>query len=329
MLRQQLLFAFIFFHDLFDLEKNRAVFAISFYLVAVKNQSQMKYTQFRVRRKKGFSLLDHSTRYDEEFISQEKATEKLKLNVRKLSKIHDKIWAEDKHAVLVIFQSMDAAGKDGAIRHVMSGFKPQGTKVYNFDKPTYAEYDHDYLWRTSLQLPRRGHIGIFNRSYYEEVLVARVHDLLKMQRIPEYLIDENIWHKRYRQMRNYERHLYENGMIIIKIFLHVSKEEQKVRLMRRIDDKTKNWKFSHADVRDRQHWDLYQQYYDECIRETAAKHAPWFIVPADDKKIARYIVSEIMLKSLHKYDFKMPEMNAEQQAKLEACRKSLLNSDSC
>lgn len=283
----------------------------------------MNYTQFRIDNPEAFDLSKQATSYLEERLDNDQAKKLLHENVKRLSKLHDRMWAEDHYSILVIFQSMDAAGKDGAIRHVMSGFKPQGTKVYNFEKPTYAEYDHDYLWRATMQLPRRGHIGIFNRSYYEEVLVARVHNLHKKQRLPSVWVNNNIWQMRYRQIRDYERHLHENGTIIIKIFLHVSKEEQKNRLLQRIDDKSKNWKFQKADIRDRNYWNLYQKYYNESMKATTAKHAPWYVVPADNKKIARYIVSEILFQTMNKYNFNYPQTDPMKLSELEACRKML------
>jgi len=219
---------------------------------------------------------------------------------------------------------MDTAGKDGIIKHVMKGLNPQGTKVHSFKQPSAEDLDHDYLWRANINLPERGQIGIFNRSYYEEVLVVRVHDLVRTQQIPKELISGDIWKNRYRQIRDYEQYLGENGTVIIKIFLHISKEEQKNRLLERIEDKSKNWKFSAADIKERGFWDDYEKAYEEAISETSSNKSPWYIVPANKKWYARLVVSEIIIKTMEQLDLKFPEISKEQTKSLEDYKQKLL-----
>jgi PPK2 family polyphosphate:nucleotide phosphotransferase len=218
---------------------------------------------------------------------------------------------------------MDTAGKDGTIKHVMSGLNPQSTHVHSFKVPSAEELNHDYLWRASKNLPERGMIGIFNRSYYEEVLVVRVHDLVNKQQIPKEFITDNIWKDRFRQINDYERYLQENGIITIKFFLHISKEEQKQRLLARLEDKTKNWKFSSADISERQYWDEYQKCYQEAIGATSTKQSPWYIIPADKKWFARFIVSEIINKTLESLQINYPEIGRAQEDILKECKQKL------
>jgi PPK2 family polyphosphate:nucleotide phosphotransferase len=219
------------------------------------------------------------------------AAEALALGVDALAEYQDRLYAQDRWAVLLVFQAMDAAGKDGAIKHVMSGINPQGCQVFSFKAPTSEDLDHDYMWRCAKALPERGRIGIFNRSYYEETLVVRVHpELLTKQRIPEELVTKRIWKQRFQDIRAFERYLARNGIAVVKFFLHVSKAEQKRRFLERLDRPEKNWKFSAADAHEREHWDEYMEAYEDTIRNTASKHAPWYVVPADNKWFTRLVV---------------------------------------
>ena len=219
---------------------------------------------------------------------------------------------------------MDTAGKDGAIKHVMSGLNPQSTHVHSFKQPSAEELNHDYLWRASGNLPERGQIGIFNRSYYEEVLIVRVHELIKNQQIPEEFITKNIWKDRFRQIREFERYLYENGTVIIKFFLHISKEEQKKRLLERIDEKSKNWKFSPGDIKEREFWKEYQDCYEDAVKETSSKYAPWFIIPSDKKWVTRLLVSEIIVKTMESLNLFYPVISKKQREALKARELKLL-----
>jgi PPK2 family polyphosphate:nucleotide phosphotransferase len=246
-------------------------------------------------------------------------------NIERMQELQNRLYASDKYSLLLIFQAMDAAGKDSTIKHVMSGLNPQGTQVFSFKKPSEEELDHGYLWRINKALPERGRIGIFNRSHYEEVLVVRVHDLIKYQRLPEEVMTNDIWQKRYEQINNFEKYLYENGTIILKFFLHVSKEEQKKRFLERIEDKSKNWKFAEADLKEREYWNDYQKCYQEAITATTKDYAPWYIVPADKKWFTRLLVSEIIVKKLESLNLKYPELGKEQLDSLEKCRQQLLN----
>ncbi len=248
----------------------------------------------------------------------------LKTNVKALSELQQMLYAHDKHSLLVVFQAMDAAGKDGTIRHVFSGINPQGCQVSSFKKPSDEELDHDFLWRTTKQLPERGCIGIFNRSYYEEVLIVKVHQaILKGQRLPEELINEKIWQERYQSIRSFEKHLSRNGTKVVKVFLHLSKEEQRQRFLARIDESEKNWKFSESDIKERGYWDDYQKAYGEAISATSTEEAPWYIVPADDKKNARLIVSQVLRETLEGVNMSYPEQKPERIAELKEIRKQL------
>jgi PPK2 family polyphosphate:nucleotide phosphotransferase len=260
--------------------------------------------------------------------SEEAYATLLSQHVSELSTIQRLLYASHQHAVLVIFQGMDTSGKDGAIRHVMSGVNPQGVEVSSFKQPTPEELLHDFLWRTTCRLPEKGRIGIFNRSYYEEVLVTRVHpEILKKQNIPESaLSDKDFWKDRYRSINDLEKHLHRNGTTVIKIFLHISRDEQEKRLLERIDDPNKNWKFSQADIQERQYWQEYRKAYESCIAATSTVHAPWFIVPADDKHDARFIVSEIILNALGKLDMKFPVVDADELKDLASIREQLIES---
>lgn len=285
----------------------------------------MKTSNYLAKPNSKISLSKFSTKDTSAIKSKDEGKELLENNIEKMIELQNKLYASDKYSVLLIFQAMDAAGKDSTIKHVMSGLNPQGTQVYSFKQPSQEEMDHGYLWRIYKSLPEKGRIGIFNRSHYEEVLVVKVHDLLKFQRIPEELIDKNIWKKRYEQINNFENYLYENGTIVLKFFLHVSKEEQKERFLARINDQTKNWKFSAADLTERKLWDDYQTAYEEAISATSKKHSPWYIIPADKKWFARLLVSEIIVDTLNKLKLNYPALSKEQLADLQKCKESLLD----
>jgi len=242
-----------------------------------------------------------------------------------LSRLQEKLYAQDRWAVLVVLQALDAAGKDGAIKHIMSGVNPQGCDVHAFKSPSNEELNHDYLWRTQKCIPERGKIGIFNRSYYEEVLVVRVHPtLLRAERLPDELITKHIWDQRYEDINAYEEYLTRNGVMIRKFFLHVSKEEQKKRFLERLEDPKKNWKFAMADASERGFWKDYQEAYEEMIQNTAAKHAPWFVVPADNKWFTRLIVASAIIQALDELHLSFPEADKARKKELEAVRASLL-----
>ncbi|KIZ40245.1 MULTISPECIES: ADP-polyphosphate phosphotransferase [Rhodopseudomonas] len=246
--------------------------------------------------------------------------------VAELSKQQQLLYASDSHAILLIFQAMDAAGKDGAIRHVMSGVNPQGCQVFSFKHPSAAELEHDFLWRTTRALPERGRIGIFNRSYYEEVLIVRVHpDILRSESIPETPHhDKKLWEGRYRSIVDMERHLQANGTRIVKFFLHLSKDEQRKRFLARIDDPDKNWKFSEADIEERKYWKDYMKAYEHCLSETSTEHAPWYVVPADDKENARLIVSEVIVDALQSLKMSYPKTTPARHKELLKLRKELV-----
>jgi len=244
-----------------------------------------------------------------------------------LAEMQEKLYAQDLWALLLIFQGMDAAGKDGAIEHVMSGVNPQGCEVHSFKAPSHEELDHDYLWRAHTRCPERGRIGIFNRSYYEEVLVVRVHsELLAAERLPDSLVGKHVWEERYEDINAHERYLTRNGVVIRKFFLHLSPEEQRTRLLARLDDPAKNWKFSLDDIRERKFWSDYQNAYEEMIRQTATKHAPWYVVPADHKWYARLVVAAAIVDTLDGLDLSFPEMDRAKKKELEKVREALLKS---
>jgi PPK2 family polyphosphate:nucleotide phosphotransferase len=249
----------------------------------------------------------------------------LQEHVEELSSLQRLHYASNRYALLLIFQGMDAAGKDGAIRHVMSGVNPQGCEVFSFKQPNAEELQHDFLWRATRRLPERGRIGIFNRSYYEEVLIVRVHpEILRAQGLSEELLDKKtIWEERYRSIVGLERHLYRNGTRIIKFFLHLSKEEQRKRFLERIDEADKNWKFSFSDIHERKYWKHYMNVYEACLNATSTRHAPWYIVPADDKENARLIVSQIVLDALNELRLAYPKTTAKRRRELKSIRKLL------
>jgi PPK2 family polyphosphate:nucleotide phosphotransferase len=249
----------------------------------------------------------------------------LSAHVKELGAQQELLYASDRYALLIIFQGMDAAGKDGAVAHVMSGINPQGCRVVSFKQPSAAELKHDFLWRTTRELPERGRIGIFNRSYYEEVLIVRVHpEVLRAENLPDELMNEkSIWHDRYRSIVNSETHLVRNGTRIIKFFLHLSKDEQRRRFLKRIELPDKNWKFSAADIAEREHWKEYMRAYEKCLGATSTRHAPWYIVPADDKLNARLIVSRIVLDALEELRLSYPKSSAGRRRELRLLRKQL------
>jgi len=246
-----------------------------------------------------------------------KAQEALKNGVELLTQLQDKLYAQDRWSVLLIFQAMDAAGKDGAIKHVMSGINPQGCQVFSFKAPTSEDLDHDYLWRCMKHLPERGRIGIFNRSYYEETLIVRVHkEILDKQKLPEKLVTKHIWDERFQDIRNFEKYLTRNGTIVRKFFLHISEDEQKKRFLERIDNPEKNWKFSSADAKERGHWNEYMKAYEDMIRNTATKESPWYVVPADNKWFTRLVVAAAVIDALASLDLRYPEVGEEKLKEL-------------
>jgi PPK2 family polyphosphate:nucleotide phosphotransferase len=286
---------------------------------------KIKSKEFRVGEGEEVDLRKWPTIVKPAYGSKEQYHEMLGEHVTQLSALQQLLYASDRYAVLLIFQGMDAAGKDGAIKHVMSGVNPQGCQVFSFKHPTPAELQHDFLWRTTRDLPERGRIGIFNRSYYEEVLIVRVHpDILRGEGLPDQPADEKkVWHERYRSIVHLERHLSANGTRIIKFYLHLSNEEQRKRFLARIDDPEKNWKLSAADIAERKYWKHYMNAYEECLTATSTGEAPWYIVPADDKANARLIVSRIVLDTLADLKMSYPKASAKHRRELAAIRTQL------
>ncbi len=280
---------------------------------------------FRVGEGDKVNLEKWPTKIEPVYKSKEQYKSLLEEHVAKLSAMQELHYASNRHAVLVILQATDAAGKDGAIRHVMSGVNPQGCRVYSFKQPSEAELEHDFLWRSTRDLPERGRIAIFNRSYYEEVLVVRVHPaVLEREAIPDSPHrDKNFWQQRYRSINNFEKHLHANGTRVVKLFLHLSKEEQRKRFLERIDDPIKNWKFSDADLSERKFWDEYAEAYEECLSATGTDDAPWYVVPADDKENARLIVSQILLDTFEELEMRYPKTSAKRERELQAIRVEL------
>jgi len=255
---------------------------------------------------------------------KDEAPELLARGIKRLNELQERLYAQDRWAVLLIFQAMDAAGKDSTVKHVMSGVDPQGVDVWAFKQPSPEELDHDFMWRCLRRLPERGHIGIFNRSYYEEVLVVRVHpEILGAQKLPPELMTKHIWDERFQDIRAMERYLARNGTVIRKFFLHVSKKEQRKRFLERIDEPSKNWKFALGDVHERQHWKDYMRAYEDAIRETATKEAPWFVVPADRKWFTRMVVAAAVVEALEELDLHFPKVTTGQGAELRAARRML------
>jgi PPK2 family polyphosphate:nucleotide phosphotransferase len=286
---------------------------------------KIRSSDFRVREGNGVNLKKWPTLIDPIYKSKEQYAKLIKEHVEQLSAMQQLHYATNRHAILLIFQAMDAAGKDGAIKHVMSGVNPQGCQVFSFKHPSATELEHDFLWRTTRDLPERGRIGIFNRSYYEEVLILRVHRAILLgEGLPDPpRHDKKLWHDRYRSITNFERHLYVNGTRTIKFFLHLSKEEQRKRFLARIDEPQKNWKFSVADIKERGYWKRYMEAYEQCLSATSTQHSPWYVVPADDKENARLIVSRIVVDTFEGLQMAYPKPTAKRRRELLAIRKRL------
>ena len=285
-----------------------------------------KYVQpFRITKGKGFQLKDFDAGDTRGLnLDKDEAAELLQSGTKWLAEEQNMLYAQDRWSLLLVFQAMDAAGKDGTIKHVMSGINPQGCQVFSFKQPSREDLEHDFLWRYAKCLPERGRIGIFNRSYYEEVLVVRVHeDILKRQKLPPALVSERIWDERLADIAHFEDYLTRQGTIILKFFLHVSRNEQKKRFMERLDKPEKHWKFSAADVHERQFWDDYMRAFDEAIRATASKHAPWYVVPADNKWFTRLVVAAAIVQAVEALELTYPEIDAETKKELVAARTAL------
>jgi PPK2 family polyphosphate:nucleotide phosphotransferase len=283
---------------------------------------------FRVKENVTVSLADYPTRVRPLFDSKRDYQKRLAQHVQELSRLQSLLYAHDRYALLVIFQAMDAAGKDSAIKHVMSGVNPQGCQVFSFKHPSAEELEHDFLWRTTRSLPERGRIGIFNRSYYEEVLIVRVHpEIFQSEKLPAELTDgKRVWEYRYESIRDLEKHLHRNGTRIIKFFLHISKEEQRKRFLKRIDEPDKNWKFSQGDMEERKLWDRYMEAYEGCLGATSTTDSPWYIVPADDKPTARLIISQVVVDTLSDLRMNYPTLDPMHEKELKAIRKQLRKS---
>ena len=282
--------------------------------------------RFRVDKPKKFRLADIDPAHSGDFdVEKDEAKALLADGTRRLSEFQERLYAQDRWAVLAIFQAMDAAGKDGAIEHVMSGVNPQGVQVFAFKAPSAQELDHDFMWRTTVALPERGRIGIFNRSYYEEVLVVRVHqELLAREKLPPELVTKDIWKERFADICAFERYLTRNGTVILKFFLHVSKEEQRRRFLDRLDDPAKRWKFSMADVAERGLWDRYMQAYEDMIRHTSTEEAPWYVIPADNKWFARLMVAAALVGAMERLNLEFPKVEGPDLFEMMKVRKALL-----
>ena len=280
--------------------------------------------KYRVDHGKSFRLKDFDPAETAKNLSKEKAGEQLKKNILELADLQDKLYAQNQWAVLLIIQAMDAAGKDGVVKHVMSGVNPQGVDVHSFKQPSSEELNHDFMWRAGLRLPERGMIGIFNRSYYEEVLVVRVHqELLAKQHLPPQLVTKKIWQERMESMCQFESYLNRNGILVRKFFLNLSREEQRRRFLKRLERPEKNWKFSDADVRERHYWDDYMHAYEEMIQGTATPHAPWYVVPADQKWYTRLVVGSAIIETLKELKLSYPRVDPARRHALEAARVAL------
>lgn len=284
----------------------------------------MNLKKYRFTGKKKFDIKEFDTSDEGKFASKEEALDLMQANLDLTEEYQDKLYAEGKTGVLIILQAMDAAGKDGAVKHIFSGLNPQGVDVHSFKQPSSEELMHDYLWRAAQLLPKRGKIAIFNRSYYEDVLIAKVHKLYLNQNLPDRCLKGDVIEKRYEQIRNFEKYLCENGIVIIKLFLHISKDEQKKQFLERIDVKEKNWKFDKSDIQEREYWDEYQDAYEKAINETATEKCPWFIIPSDKRWFAREMISEIFLEALKEIDPQYPELSKEAKSDLKNCKKALL-----
>ena len=281
---------------------------------------------YRIDGGKHFRLKDHDPAHTAGVKTKEEAKQLLEEGIQKLAELQDKLYAQDSWALLLIFQAMDAAGKDGAIKHVMSGVNPQGCQVFSFKAPSAEELDHDYMWRAMVRMPERGRIGIFNRSYYEEVLVVRVHpELLQSERIPAAVMTKDIWKERFEDIRSFERYMTRNGIVVRKFFLNVSKKEQKRRFLARLDEPKKNWKFSAADIKERARWDDYMEAFEDLIRHTATPEAPWHVIPADNKWFTHIAVADAIVQTLEDLKLSYPKVDAAKAKELGAARKLLEN----
>jgi PPK2 family polyphosphate:nucleotide phosphotransferase len=290
----------------------------------MKNEKLAK--RYRVKSGKHFRLKDFDPADTAHWNSKEHADEALQKGIARTADLQDKLYAQDTWSLLLIFQAMDAAGKDGIIKHVMTGINPQGCQVYSFKAPSERELQHDFLWRTTINLPERGHIGIFNRSYYEEVLVVRVHrEILNHQKLPPSVVNKKIWGERFEDISCFERHMTRSGTLIRKFFLNVSKKEQKARFLARLEQPEKNWKFSAADIHERKYWDDYQNAYEDMIRNTATEQAPWHVVPADNKWFTRMVVSAVVIDALESLNLAYPKVDPVKKKELDAAKKLLLS----
>lgn len=286
----------------------------------------MDINWFLVSPGKSIKLKDFDTSFTGKFKDKDEARQKLEDDVQEMARLQDILYASNKYGILLIFQAMDAAGKDGTIKHVMSGINPQGCEVYSFKAPSKEELDHDYMWRCMKRIPEKGRIGIFNRSYYEEVLVTRVHEeILESQNLPDKHFNHDFWKKRYDDINNIEKYLVNNGIVIIKFFLNVSKQEQKKRFLERINREEKNWKFSASDAKERALWDKYQDAYESMFNKTSTDYAPWYIIPADKKWFTRAAVSEIVVKTLKNLNLEYPKVSDEHKAELQRIKQELEN----
>lgn len=289
-------------------------------------ESERLSERYRITKGAEFRLKDHDPAETGEVKNKEQSQKIIDHRMGLLSNLQEKLYAQNRWGLLIVLQGMDAAGKDGVVKHVMSGINPQGCDVHAFKTPSTEELNHDYLWRAHSRVPERGMIGIFNRSYYEEVLVVRVHPtILQAQRLPDALITKHIWDQRYEDINAFEHYLTHNGVVIRKFFLHLSKKEQKKRFLERLDDSKKNWKFSMADVQERAYWKDYQEAYEETIQNTATKHAPWYVVPADNKWYTQLIVASAIIATLEELDLCFPDVDKKKKKELESVRESLLH----
>ena len=294
------------------------------------NSNLIDIDRYIVKPDTKISLKDYSTEYAEKLLDKSEGKKLLENEKEKLSELQDKLYAHNQYSVLIIFQAMDAAGKDGAIKHIMSGLNPSGVKVYSFKTPSSTELEHDYFWRHYIALPARGEIGIFNRSHYENVLVTRVHpEYIMNENLPEINsledINEEFWKQRYKQINRFEKNIYQNGTIVLKFFLHLSEKEQKQRFIDRIDDSKKNWKFSPADIKERKHWNDYQLAYEDALSNTSTDYAPWFIIPADNKWFSRLAITNIMYKQFESLKLEYPVVSEETRSELLKIREELEN----
>lgn len=283
----------------------------------------MNTEKYRVIHDKPINLGKFSTRAPKDFEKDITKKELTPENLEVLKVLQEKLYAENQRGIVIVLQAMDAAGKDGIIKHVLTALNPQGTPVKAFKQPSNEELDHDYLWRINKALPARGEIGIFNRSHYEDVIVTRVHNLLEKSNLPEELIEDDVWKKRYRQINDFEKYLYENGFEVLKFFLHVSKEEQRLRLLDRVERPDKHWKFSYSDIEERKYFEKYMKTYESVLKNTSTEYAPWYILPADQKWFSRFLISEILRQKLEKMNPEFPKLSKEEESQLEEARKIL------